>query len=307
MGGLRDSDPVYRLVQSGGARPESRERRLNERNALTVDPRDRPRDESGAGIESADKTVDADERSSYRDAERLPEGAKPVAKLGLNRGRLIGATVEGRFEMVLNSTLERAVGMSVPKHERQRKLFEDAYKDKNIAGYHRDAVFTNSGEPDSPVAIVVRDVLRSARGVANELQSLLDCGVNASLRKLYPFLDIDSDRENLNTLRARADAAKAADDGELHGVLNRAAFKCEAIIERKTAERMRFSRNIAAMAESVERAMLEYGAGEEFTRPVAPADETPEETESDPSQAEQSARAESGASRAAGTFAEPEF
>jgi hypothetical protein len=117
----------------------------------------------------------------------------------------------------------------------------------------------------------VRDVLRSARSVTEELQSLLDTRGNVSLRKMYPFLDIDSDRERLASLRERADAAKASGDGEMHGVLSRAAFKYEAIIERKTAERMRFSRNLAVMAEQVENALRAY-SGEEYEPPTPPDD-----------------------------------
>jgi hypothetical protein len=272
MGGLRDSDPVYRLVLSGGVSVNSRkQRRIEERGALIGDERDRRETEGGDdGAEGITGEAERGEpQDRYRNREDLPESGKAVAELNMNRGKLVGAALEGRFEMVLNSALERTAGLSVPKMQRQRKMFESKYKDLNVHGYHKDAVYTNSSEPNSPVGVAVRDVLRSARSVTEELRSLLDTRGNVSLRKMYPFLDIDSDRERLASLRERADAAKAAGDGEMHGVLSRAAFKYEAIIERKTAERMRFSRNLAVMAEQVENALRAYSE-EEYEPPPPP-------------------------------------
>jgi hypothetical protein len=278
MGGLRGSDPVYKLAMSGGVMHSDSGIRQRERDGLVSDARGRP---EGERADAEEEGLFGATKSALADMARLPEGARPVAALRLNRGKLIGAALDGRFEMVLHSALERTVGLREPKNERQRKLFESGYKDVNISGYHKDAVYTNSGEPDSPVAVAVRDVLRSARSVTEELRSLLDSRGNESLRKLYPFLDTDGDKQQLASLRARAEAANASGDSELGDVLERAVFKYEAIIERKSAERTRFSRNLAIMAENVERALLEYG-GDEFDVNTPPEEGTAAATDGQP-------------------------
>jgi hypothetical protein len=175
----------------------------------------------------------------------------------MKRGKLIGSVLDGSGEMLLLNALKSSGDASSAKRARQRKLF-DGSQVRNVPGYQSDKILSNSGEKMSASGLVVGDILRSAHTYVNELEALLvNPNVGGVIRRIYPFLSVERDRERLGDMRAQMETAS---DPEQKSVLFRAAAKLESVIERKAAERERFAAKIAQMRDNAEKASRRFKA-----------------------------------------------
>lgn len=188
-----------------------------------------------------------------------------------NRGVMAGAVMRGTGQMMLFSCLNRTVGQSQPKNFRQRLLFQSgASMQRNVAGRPPDKVIYNRGATDSAVGLVV-DVLRDARRVVDSLAELaggdnvLPLGSGAeTLQKVYPFLT-DS-REQALLCKYKDMLAGLGDTPQTAGrrqVLQRAALKTEALIDRKRQMRLRFMQHLRYLSDSAASAATVFNQ-EEF-------------------------------------------
>ncbi|MDR0857837.1 MAG: hypothetical protein LBN97_02275 [Oscillospiraceae bacterium] len=232
--GYKEVDPVYRLIESG------------------------------------------DLRSNMPEAERdaLPSDTVKVGTLNMKRGKLICSVLDGSGEMLLLNALKNSADSNSAKNARQRKLF-DGSQIRNVPGFHKDKVLVNSGEKMSASGLVVNDILRSAHSYVNELEALLDNpNAGAAIKRMYPFLSVEQDKERLTDMRTQMENTS---DPEKKSVLFRASAKLEAVIERKTTERERFAAKIAQMRDNAEKASKRFQADDfELARiPQSPVTETP--------------------------------
>jgi hypothetical protein len=202
-------------------------------------------------IESGDLRLNMPE--TERDA--LPSETVSVGTLNMKRGKLISSVLDGSGEMLLLNALKNSADANSAKNAHQRKLF-DGSQIRNVPGFLNDKIVVNSGEKMSASGLVISDILYSAHTYVNELETLLDNpNAGAAIRRIYPFLSVEQDKERLEDMRAQMENAS---DPEQKSVLFRASAKLEAVIERKAMERERFAAKIAQMRDNAEKASKRF-------------------------------------------------
>ena len=179
-----------------------------------------------------------------------------------SRGSMAGAVMRGTGQMMLMTSLNRVSGRALPKNMRQRKLFQSgASKKSNIKGHQSDKAIFNAGVTESAVGLVV-DVLKDTRRTVDELAELSEGG-NAlrdgsgaeTLRTAYPFLSDSKERELLNKFKDMAERAKSS---EQRSILQRAANKTQAQIERKQQMRLGFSQHLRFLSGRAQAAIVVF-------------------------------------------------
>lgn len=172
-----------------------------------------------------------------QDGQRLMQRFSEIA---FRRGTMAGAVLNGTGRMMLVSCLKRTLGQSQPVKMQQRRLFAGASQHRLIPGHDRDMVVFNRGFAQSAVGLVV-DTLADARNVVDSLTALAegksDMGAQdgaETLRRMYPFLSDQKERQLLETYRTRL--RNTADDEECH-LLQNALVHTQALVDRKAQMR----------------------------------------------------------------------
>ncbi|MDR1298685.1 MAG: hypothetical protein LBJ84_00340 [Oscillospiraceae bacterium] len=260
--------------------------------------------DSGAGAEEAKEGTEEEKAEAEADgAERTQQkgarlGEAPFAmkfsQTEFKRGDLTGAILRGEASgrLMLMSGLKRAIGQSEPLKYRQRELFRSgASSRRNIEGRDAGEVVFNRGEADSAVAIILNS-LRTARKTVETLADYVrgegglppDSGADA-LRRIYPFLDDEDDKNALESYGAMlSELGETPKDAEKRRVLQRATIKTQAAINSKAQMRYRFLRNLEEMSERAERAIAMFDSEdfrEEAANGAAPVPEEGEEASVD--------------------------
>lgn len=181
--------------------------------------------------------TDAGPFYEMRDGQRLMQRFSEIA---FRRGTMAGAVLNGTGRMMLVSCLKRTLGQSQPVKMQQRRLFAGASQHRLIPGHDRDMVVFNRGFAQSAVGLVV-DTLADARNVVDSLTALAegqsDMGAQGgaeTLRRMYPFLSDQRERQLLETYRTRL--RDTEDDEERH-LLQNALVHTQALVDRKAQMR----------------------------------------------------------------------
>jgi hypothetical protein len=210
-------------------------------------------------------------RGAGGDNEEAGSGAKADSdfarrfrQVAFDRGHLIGAVMRGEnaARLMFFSCLKRTVGQSEPRHFRQRKLFQSgASMQRNLEGRDAGKVIFNRGEPESAIAVAVSS-LRNARNTVNALAAfargeggLPEASGAATLRKMYPFLNDEEDRSDIDVYGAMLSAlADTPENTATRLVLRQAQFQARAVIEHKARLKHRFLRELENFSEKAEQA-----------------------------------------------------
>jgi len=191
-------DPVSYVTDKFAAKFNESGRAAVRRRAAGERGREEDRGEPGAARSAGQaERVDTMAERYQLTGRQYAEGdfVHRFGKLAFENGEMSAGIMQGRGKLVLLSTMQKAIGVSMPTNERQQKLWGDASLHRNVSRTGA-GVIVNRDEMKSAVGIVVDsinaggNVLRAMRG---SLAALDKAGDISTMRRLYPYLDTGAD------------------------------------------------------------------------------------------------------------------
>lgn len=201
------------------------------------------------------------ERSGGQDQDMI----RRFSETAFQRGTMSAAVMRGTGKMMLFSCLKKTIGQSQPVKEQQRKLFENASQTRNVPGHMPDKITFNRTFTNSAVGLVV-DTLRDARRTVEDMQSLIQGGLNQTesgaygvdtLRTMYPFLDDSGEREMLAQYYAQLNSSEALGADE-KGLLQNAIDRTRGLINKKAQMKAEFINKLRFISDRANEALAEF-------------------------------------------------
>lgn len=244
-------DPVWQLNEefrqtfdlTGQKRAEEQEDAYKGESVLKTD----------SGKENHQNTDFSDK---YMPREGNPEEPelKKFSETAFQRGGLSSAVINGTGKSMFFSCLNRSVDTPDVKMMRERMLFQQSSKHRNIPGTARGRIVTNPGYAQSAVGIVV-DSIRDARYTMKYMQDVAEGKMGpdgmATMRKQYPFLTDDREKELLQKYKNQLGAAAS---NAQKNALNAGILKLEHVIEKKAQMKKQFLEQLRKLQDNARRA-----------------------------------------------------
>lgn len=194
------------------------------------------------------------------------------ADVAFNRGDLAAGILQGESKMVLISTMKQALGESPADNQREEKLWGSRSSSKRLLGGDARLGY-NKGEVRSAVSLTI-DSIASGRNAIEDLKDGLKLarktrGGSETLKRLYPFLTVEEDKETLAHIRAQLRGLSGPEAAEQKRMLAHGERKMQALIEKKEAMELRFMQMIeelSANALGAEREFQAEGFSEQIFR-----------------------------------------
>ncbi len=175
---------------------------------------------------------------------------KKFSETAFQRGGLSSAVINGTGKSMFFSCLNRSVDTPDVKMMRERMLFQQSSKHRNIPGTARGRIVTNPGYAQSAVGIVV-DSIRDARYTMKYMQDVAEGKMGpdgmATMRKQYPFLTDDRERALLQEYK---DRFQKTDSDEEKYALNSGIVKLQHVIEKKAQMKKQFLEHLRKLQDN---------------------------------------------------------
>ncbi len=179
---------------------------------------------------------------------------KKFSDMAFQRGGLSSAVMNGTSKAMFFSCLNRSVETPDVKMNRERKLFQQSSKHRNIPGTTRAKVITNPGFEQSAVGVVV-DSIRDARYTMKHMEDIAKGKMGPdgmeTMRKQYPFLTDDREKELLQKYKNQLGAAAS---NAQKNALNAGILKLEHVIEKKAQMKKQFLEQLRKLQDNARRA-----------------------------------------------------
>lgn len=243
-GSYRRKDPVYAL---------------SEGFAQTFDLMGRQRARAAMGLETGPLQgtdmlpLIADDHGKY---------LRRFSQYAFENGRLASAILQGRGEMALHVCIRRAAGLAGLTSTEVRRKIDKTADNRRIAQAGGWVHF--GGDPHAAIALVA-DVTRTASQLLRDIRMAggqLEQSQVTTLRKVFPFLWDEQDRELIETLgrKRRQLQLERKTDGEQYRAVCAALDKARAVRSRKAQTRTEFLNRLDVMLENARQAQELFGS-----------------------------------------------
>lgn len=179
---------------------------------------------------------------------------KRFSDMAFQRGGLSSAVMNGTSKAMFFSCLNRSLETPDVKMNRERKLFQQSSKHRNIPGTTRAKVITNPGFEQSAVGVVV-DSIRDARYTMKHMEDIAKGKMGPdgmeTMRKQYPFLTDDREKDLLQKYKNQLGSATSDTQ---KNALNAGILKLEHVIEKKAQMKKQFLEHLRNLQDNARKA-----------------------------------------------------
>ncbi len=263
IGEFSDRDPVWRLEESFrqsfelSGRERTEELEKGKAQDKTQGKEDVYKGESDlrtdSGNSNQQKTDFSNEYVPRKGGEEETH-LKKFSDMAFQRGGLSSAIMNGTSKAMFFSCLNRSVETPDVKMNRERKLFQQSSKHRNIPGTTRAKVITNPGFEQSAVGVVV-DSIRDARYTMKHMEDIANGKMGPdgmeTMRKQYPFLTDEREKDLLQKYKNQI--GKTSSD-EQKNALNAGIMKLEHVIEKKAQMKKQFLERLRNLQDNARKA-----------------------------------------------------